>query len=218
LIGRNSPANTLRGQLSVVLSHELLHVWVPNSLSLAGDYDWFFEGFTLYQALRCAVRLGFISFQEYLDTLGRVYDSYLATPERDRLSLVEASRRRWTSGSSLVYDKGMLVAFLYDLKLREAGRNRRSLDDVYQELFRSFPRGRRADGNEVLISLLNQQVGDEQFTRRYVQAPGSIELETILPPYGIEVRDSGRLKRLLVNNAMRIEQRDLLVSLGYRKP
>ena len=218
IVGRNSPANTLLGQLSVVLSHELLHVWVPNSLSLNGDYDWFFEGFTLYQALRCAVRLGFISFQEYLDTLGRVYDSYLATPERDRLSLVEASRRRWTIGSSLVYDKGMLVAFLCDLKLREAGRNGRSLDDVYQELFRSFPKGRRADGNEALISILNQQVGNEQFTGRYIQTSGSIDLETILPLYGIEVRDSGRLKRLLVDDGITNEQRDLLVSLGYRRP
>jgi predicted metalloprotease with PDZ domain len=218
LLGRNSRPKPLLGQLSVVLCHELFHVWVPNALSLDGDYDWFFEGFTLYQALRCAVRLGFIDFQEYLDTLGRVYDSYVASGERDRLSLVEASRRRWTSGSSLVYDKGMLVAFLYDLKLREASKNRRSLDVVYQELFRRFvPIVKRVDGNESLTSLLIEQDGDDQFARRYIELPGLIDLERVLPSYGIQVRNSGHLKRLLVSETLNPRQRTLLESLGYRK-
>jgi predicted metalloprotease with PDZ domain len=130
LLGRKSPPDVLLGRLSVVLTHELFHLWVPGALLLAGDYDWFYEGFTLYQALRAAVRLGFIDFQEYLSTMARVYDSYLATTDRDRLSLIEASQRRWTNSSSLVYDKGMLVAFLFDLGLRNASRNMRSLDDV----------------------------------------------------------------------------------------
>ena len=87
------------------MSHELFHLWVPNSLQLAGDYDWFFEGFTLYQALRTDLRLGLISFNDYLETIARVYDSYLAASDRDALSLIEASERRWTTSSSLVYEK-----------------------------------------------------------------------------------------------------------------
>src|SRR6185503_16916761 len=43
------------GQVRVIFTHELLHLWVPNSLKLEGDYDWFFEGFTLYMALRTAL-------------------------------------------------------------------------------------------------------------------------------------------------------------------
>ena len=93
LLANNSPsAKFSLGQLSVVLCHELFHAWVPNALSLDGNYDWFFEGFTLYQALCGAVRLGLIDFQEYLDTLGRVYDSYLLARESGDLSLLEASR------------------------------------------------------------------------------------------------------------------------------
>ncbi len=217
LLGRNSSRNSLLGQLSVVLSHELFHLWVPNALSLDGDYDWFFEGFTLYQALCTAVRLGFIGFQEYLNTLARVYDSYLAASERDRYSLLEASQRRWTTASSLVYEKGMLVAFLYDLKVRKASQNRRSLDDVYHELFRHFPpSARRADGNESIISTLTHEDGDEQFGKRYIVNPGSIELETFLPEFGISVSDAGGGKRLLVAEALNKEQRGLLGALGYR--
>jgi hypothetical protein len=218
LIGRNSRAKTLLGQLSVVLSHELFHVWVPNGLSLDGDYDWFFEGFTLYQALRCAVRLGFIDFQEYLDTLGRVYDSYLASGERETLSLVEASRRRWTSGSSLVYDKGMLVAFLYDLKARNNSGNRVSLDAVYQELFRRFTAGaQRVDGNESIISVLMHHNSDEHFIKSCIQERGVIDLETSLPAYGIRLASSGRQRHLLITETLTNGQRSLLESLGYRK-
>jgi len=186
-------------------------------LALEGDYDWFYEGFTLYQALCSAVRLGFIDFEEYLNTIGRVFDSYLATLDRDRFSLVEASQRRWTTSASLVYDKGMLVAFLYDLRLRKASKNQHSLDDVYHELFRRFPSGtKQADANESIISALVHEDGDEQFARRYIQGVDAIELETFLPAFGIRVENLGGRKHLLVNEPINKEQRDLLRQLGFR--
>lgn len=218
LLGQNSPPDVLLGRLSIILTHELFHLWVPGTLSLDGNYDWFYEGFTLYQALRSAVRLGFINFQEYLSTLARVYDSYRATNERDRLSLVEASQRRWTLGSSLVYDKGMLVAFLCDLSLRRMSRNRRSLDDAYRELFRQQRfGGTRADGNEAILSLLNREHGSEQFTRNYLSTPGAVGLETELPSYGLMIESSGNRSRLKVRQTLSREQRQLLGSLGYGK-
>ena len=76
-----------------------------------------FEGFTLYTALRTSQELGGIDFKETLNTLGRVYDVYLSHP--DEQSLIEASETRWTNFGSQVSIKGMLVAFLYDLKIRK---------------------------------------------------------------------------------------------------
>ena len=216
LLGRNSPRSALLGKLGVVLTHELFHLWVPNGLSLDGNYDWFFEGFTLYQALRSAVRLGFITFQEYLNTLARVYDSYLTTPERDRLSLIDASQQRWTGATSIVYDKGMLVAFLCDLMLR--GENQRSLDDVYRDLFRRFPESaRRADGNEAIISLLNEELGSNEFAQRYITGRGDMALETLVSPYGLIVETVGGRKRLTVRPDLTRRQRQLLRSLGYNR-
>ena len=81
-----------KGQLEVIFSHEVLHLWVPNALQLRGDYDWFFEGFTLYTALLTALDLKAIDFREYLDTLARVYDSYISYP--NVLSLIEAHHSR----------------------------------------------------------------------------------------------------------------------------
>ena len=116
-VGNKEKGKRVLWRLGIALSHELFHLWVPNSLDLEGDYDWFFEGFTLYQALRTDLRLGLVSFDGYLQTIARLYESYRASPDRDRMSLIEASERRWSSGTSSVYEKGMLVAFMYDLML-----------------------------------------------------------------------------------------------------
>src|SRR5260370_37115968 len=154
-------------QLSVPLTHELFHFWVPNALALEGDYDWFYEGFTVYQAARTAVRLGLLTFPEFLNAIARAYDAYAAAVDHDHWSLVEASKRRWTVGAPSVYSKSMVVAFLYDLKLRHQSHGKHSLDDAYRKMIQDYrspdagsdrvATGRGTDGNE---SAANSLAGD----------------------------------------------------------
>lgn len=217
LLGRNATRKRVLSRLGIVLSHELFHLWVPNSLKLTGDYDWFFEGFTLYQALRMDLRLGLISFADYLETIARVYDSYLASLDRNDLSLLEASERRWTAGASLVYEKGMLVAFIYDLSLRKLSGCRASLDDVYAELFRLAATGQRS-ANETIISLLSEREELKTFARDYVERAGKINLEPILTAYGIQTGTSGTgATRFIPARDPDKTQRNLLGCIGYRK-
>src|SRR5215510_10962877 len=101
LIDPSASFNHWVGQLSVIFTHELLHLWVPNTLQLEGDYDWFFEGFTLYMALRAALELRVINFKGFLVTLAGAYDAYIS--HSDDVSLIQASETRWTSGFNQVY-------------------------------------------------------------------------------------------------------------------
>jgi hypothetical protein len=202
------------GLLSVIFTHELLHLWVPNQLKLEGDYDWFFEGFTLYTALQTALKLKVIDFKEYLDTLARVYDSYLSYD--DDLSLIEASERRWTTPGSLVYDKGMLVAFLYDLKLRKESGGAMTLADRYRELFGGRVAA-NASGNEVIIALLDSPPAMKGFARSYIESRAKLELEQVLPSYGLTLDSSGKQSQLRVNPELNAEQKKLLRSLGLKK-
>lgn len=215
LLGRNASARALLARLGVVLAHELFHLWVPNSLALEGDYDWFFEGFTLYQALLTCVRLKLINFDDYLDTMARVYDSYRSIPDHDRLSLIDASERRWTAFPSFVYDKGMLVAFIHDLRLRELTRNRASGADIYPELFRTRATG-PGNANEVIMSILNRPPGMKQFFERYVQNSGDIALDPTLATYGLRPETKDFRTRILINKELTVEQRGLLRALGYQ--
>jgi predicted metalloprotease with PDZ domain len=162
------------------------------------------------------LRLGFISLDDYLQTIARVYDSYLSSPERDRLSLIEASERRWTTSSSLVYDKGMLVAFIYDMSLRKMSDCQTSLDDVYRDLFRLPATGQR-NANETILGVLTGRGEMKTFAGDYVERAAVVNLDAILPAYGIQlVRDSGATKLTLAHNVNQT-QRKLLSCAGLRR-
>ncbi len=202
-----------KAQLTVIFTHEILHLWVPNSLKLEGDYDWFFEGFTLYTALGTALELRVIDFKEYLNTLGRVYDTYRAHP--DTLSLIEESERRWASAGSQVYVKGMLVAFLYDLMMRKESGGQRTLADSYRDLFS----GRLTDGadaNEAIISVLGSTPVSRDFIKAYVENSTAVDLNKVLPSYGLSVLFTGKGSQLRVEGDLNQDQKQLLRSLGYR--
>jgi predicted metalloprotease with PDZ domain len=203
-------------QLSSPLTHELFHFWLPNGLALDGEYDWFYEGFTLYQALRAGMRLNYFTFQDYLDAIGRAYNAYQSEPKRDALSLPDASRHRWSGANALVYNKGMLVAFLYDLTLRQNSKGRRSLDDVFRELFVNHNSTKvRADGNKAVIEVLIRYEGMSEFVNRYVKEPGAIDLQTMLVPFGLILeRETGRT-RIRVSPKISRAQRALLKKFGY---
>ena len=202
-------------RLGILLSHELFHLWVPNSLTLAGDYDWFFEGFTLYLALLTDVRLGLISFDDYLETIGRVYRSYLLSPDADRLSLIEASERRWTSSPSLVYDKGLLVAFIYDLMIRSRTNCKSSLSDVYRELFRSQSTG-QGNANETIIRLLSERAEMGAFVKEHVEGRGKLDFDSQFSSYGLLVNTNDARPRLSVGDSLDRAQRELLVCMGHK--
>jgi predicted metalloprotease with PDZ domain len=213
LIDPNATFETWVGQLGVIFTHELFHLWVPNSLKLDGDYDWFFEGFTMYVALRTALELKLINFKEYLDTLARVYDAYLSYT--DDASLIEASERRWTTPGSFIYDKGMLVAFLFDLTLRKESGGKTTLTDKYRALF--TPRvAEHANGNDVIIGLLGSSPAAKELTKSYIENGTKLELEHLLSPYGFSLDSSGSSSQLRVRQDINAEQKQLLQSLGYR--
>lgn len=227
LIGKLPSKVAALAQLSVPLTHEFLHFWVPNGLSLAGDYDWFYEGFTVYQAARIAVRLDLLTFQEFLNAIGGAYDGYSLALDRDRWSLVEASKRRWTAGESSVYSKSMVIAFLYDLNLRSKSHNKHSLDDVYRSIFRGYRsengdgrgvgsgRGQGSDGSEVVLKALSGYSGMQDFGSAFVSNPAAINLSDQLAPFGFRVEAFGLRTRISVNESLTRQQRDLLHDLGY---
>jgi hypothetical protein len=201
-----------KGQLAIIFTHEVLHLWVPNALRLHGDYVWFFEGFTLYTALLTALDLKAINFREYLDTLARVYDSYVSYP--NILSLIEASERRWTHPWPVVYDKGMLVAFLYDLVLRKESGGKTTLASCYRELFTPGA-GDRVDGNEVIIRMLSPTPAAAELATSYISGNKDLELDRYLASYGLILDTSGKNSRLMVGNRLDENQKRLLKSLGY---
>lgn len=214
LLDQRGERRQMLARLGVILTHEVFHLWVPNALRLSGDYDWFFEGFTVYQALRTAKKVGLIDFAEYLRTLARAYESYRGSLENNHISLIEMSRRRWSSPRS-IYSKGMLVAFLYHLQILAASNAKTTGEAIYRDLFQGrFSEDR--DGNEVIISLLNSGPGMEAFSNRFVAGADDLNMKMLLEPFGIEVQQTSQETRFLVAPSLDASQRKVLRTLGYR--
>ncbi len=209
-------------QLGNALTHETFHLWIPNGVALSGDYDWFYEGFTMYQAARAAVRLEFISWPEFLNAIARAHDGSAAVATTQPLSLIDASKQRWTTGSASVYSKAMVAAFIYDLSLRSETGGKRSLDDVYRKIFREHSRRApvkqaEADGNAVAMEALRTELSSPDFVNRFVSAPVSIDLAKELAPFGLRVEKMVRT-HISVSDNITKRQRDLLKQLGYNEP
>jgi predicted metalloprotease with PDZ domain len=219
LLSGRTPAKTAAlAQICVPLTHELMHLWVPNALALDGEYDWFYEGFTLYQAMRVGMRLEYLTFQDYLNALGHAFDNYKSARGAEEVSLLEASKRRWVGASALVYNKGMLVAFLYDLTLRSQSSGKLSLDDVYRELFRRSKLVKeRRDGNAAVTEVLGSMGGMQDFTERYVQKAFDLNLQSAIQPFGLQVEMGGVRTRIAVVTSPGRAQRKLLGGLGYNE-
>lgn len=223
LLGRVPSKTAALIRLSTPLTHELLHLWVPNGLALKGNYYWFSEGFTVYQAARTAMRLDMLTFAEFLNAIAGAYDGYLSAVDRDKWSLVDAAERRWTVGESSVYSKSLLIAFLFDLKLRNQSRGKRSLDDIYRQLCRRFCSTRvdsatlsnEIEGNEAILSLLGSEPSGVEFVNTFIRTPVQIDLAKELGPFGLHVETIGPRTRIEVDSQLTRQQRDLLRQLGY---
>ncbi|MBA3320707.1 MAG: hypothetical protein H0T45_04570 [Pyrinomonadaceae bacterium] len=217
LLSGKLPAKTAAlSSLSLALVHELFHLWVPNGLALSGSYDWFYEGFTLYQATRVGVKLGYLSFQEYLGALARAYDNFAAQAGSRSESLVEASRQRWRGAEILVYNKGFVVALLCDLAIRRRHESSRTLDDVYRELFRQQRvEGSGSDGTLAAQRALTRFIGDASLVSRFLNKSEQFDLSAELAPYGLTVERAGTRTSIRASLTLKTAQYDFLKQLGY---
>ncbi len=151
---------TSNGEASVItrtLAHEGLHTWIPARLGGVSrtneieDY-WLSEGFTDFYTGRVLVRQGLWTPTEFAEDFNRTLREYAQSPERSapNARIVEAF---WTSQAvqQLPYQRGRLLATLWDARLRAAGH---SFDDVLNELRRRAQMGDDATAAEMLPAIM----------------------------------------------------------------
>ncbi len=114
------------------LGHEVFHIW--NGLTalqaFSGHEHWFVEGVTDYYSDMASLHLGYLTEREYLNRIERACESYLSVSNEYAISDARDTR--------LSYDGGRLVAFALDLEIREQKKNRKSLDNVMQLMYKQF--------------------------------------------------------------------------------
>lgn len=194
------------------LRHEIFHFWVPNGVSLQGEYDWFYEGFALYQSLKLGVAVNRITFDDMLDTLTRAYAIDVG---RTPVSLVEASQTRWKGNGDIIYARGMLVAFLSDLALLQSSKGKFSTDDLLRWFYSEFNKGKVADASAQVFRTFYWHKELRPFIDRYIDGAETLDLNALLGAAGLEAEQAGNVINFTVKQKLSGRQKKLLNKLGY---
>ncbi|MEZ5346695.1 MAG: hypothetical protein R2681_14175 [Pyrinomonadaceae bacterium] len=198
------------------LRHELLHLWIPNSLNLTGDYAWFYEGFVVYQALKSGVWLGQIRFTDFLDTLNRAKD--LNERRENRTPLLEISKNRWSEVGSSVYARGMLVGFLCDLALLRSSRNKSDISDLFTRLLTN--NGKSSEPEKAADSLINLFSGYPELVRvtgDHLISDKDIYWTGHLAETGLEIDQASGTGKIVIRSKLNGREKALLNKLGYNR-
>jgi predicted metalloprotease with PDZ domain len=199
-VGRFRDARGLIG----LAAHEYFHAWNVKQIhpEALGPFDytqkvrtralWFAEGVTEYYAWVLPRMAGLTTEQDFLNEAAGSIQSLQRTDARRRVSAEEASLKSWEGGSMgfgglSYYLKGSLLGLLFDIELRAATDNARSLDDVMRFLEREYGRKNRGYEEDSILRALNT-VGGRDFSDlydRYVRGTEEIPWNDILKEAGL---------------------------------
>ena len=199
--------------LSNITSHEVFHAWnvkrmrpaemVPYGYAAMQPTTllWISEGFTNYYADLSEVRGGSLDSTEFLEnTMGHI-QTIANTPA---VSVEDASLSVWINPQDgtdyIYYDKGSIIGLLLDIQIRDGSDNRRSLDDVMRELYRTtFGTGGRGFTNDQFWAAVARAAGRPltSFYEAYVDGRATLPFDTILPLAGMRlVTQTTRVPRM----------------------
>ncbi|MGH7526628.1 MAG: hypothetical protein ACREMX_07975 [Gemmatimonadales bacterium] len=199
--------------LASITAHEIFHAWNVKRLRPADlwPYDyarpqpttwlWVSEGITDYYSDLAMVRGGVINSAQFLGLTGSKMGE---TAEAPATALEDASLSTWIEPANgtqyLYYPKGSLAGFMLDILIRDGSDNRRSLDDVMRELYRTvYKQGRGFTGAEWWRAVTKAAGGRSfaDFSARYVDGREPYPWGQMLPLAGMRTAtDTVREPRL----------------------
>lgn len=180
---------SLYKELLGVSSHELYHTWNVKTIRPAEmqPYDftkenysplgYLCEGVTTYMGDLFLYKSGVFNLEQYLNEMNGQLQRHFDNHGRFHYSVAESSFDTWLDGYQLgapgrkvsIYTEGCLLAFITDVKLLEATKNKNGLDEVMKRLF--FQYGLKGKGVT------------EQVYKETVEAVGMFSFDTIFNDY-----------------------------------
>lgn len=149
---------SLYKELLGVSSHELYHTWNVKALrpEVMLPYDfkkenyselgYIYEGITTYMGDLFLLKSGVFSLEQYLNEFNNQLQKHFDNPARFNYSVAQSSFDTWLDGyvpgapgrKVSIYTEGCLLAFVTDVKIRQATQNKYGLDEVMKRLYFDF--------------------------------------------------------------------------------
>jgi predicted metalloprotease with PDZ domain len=180
------PSGANRAIWGNTIAHEVFHTW--NGWGLRGaDYagsQWFQEGFTEYAANVALVVGGIVTREEFLGTLGEHL--------RKRAALTTSQENTGGRKGPPLYSAGALVAFDWDVRIRHATGDAKSVWDVLRALWERTGGGARPFGWTDLEAALSQtaELDWDGYRRDHIAGVEPAPLEETFARVGVLVSAS----------------------------
>ncbi|MCI0448964.1 MAG: PDZ domain-containing protein [Chlorobi bacterium] len=195
-----------------LVSHEFFHTWNVKQLKPKGltpyDYSkenytselWIAEGGTSYYDGLMLVRTGQMKAEDFYKEVARGVEDERRRPGNRIQSVAESSFDAWVkfwkrtpnayNSESDYYGKGSYVCLVLDLEIRNASKNRHSLDDVFKAMYERFPLDVKGYTNEDFQKTSEEFAGVslQQFFDDYVYGTKPIEWEKYLSYAGLKLK------------------------------
>lgn len=220
-----------------LVAHEFFHLWNVKRIrpDVLGPFDysnenytrllWVAEGITSYYENVLLLRAGIISDREFRTAKATMIQQLQDRPGRFETSLEEASFDAWIkyyrpdenslNNQISYYDKGDIVGFLLDVKIRTASGGAKSLDDVFRYLYAEFYKKNRnyspADFQKAAEMMAGVPLDD--FFARYVRGRDELDYDSILGGIGLQLNENRGRETAYLGANLR-EQGDRLTISG----
>ena len=202
-----------------ITAHEMIHAWNVKRLRPADmvpyryaapqptTWLWVSEGITDYYADVVLARAGVVDTTGFVILTQGKIDEVGATPP---VALEDASLSTWihpTDGTGYIYyQKGSLAGLLLDIMIRDASDNKKSLDDVFRDLYQSaYKQKWTGFTSEQWWAAVSRAAGGksfEDFNAKYIDGREPFPYPTVLPLGGFRLQvDTIREPRLGVSSA-----------------
>jgi predicted metalloprotease with PDZ domain len=189
--------------LASITDHEIFHAWNVKRLRPADlwpyDYGepqetpwlWVSEGITDYYADLALMRGGVVDSAGFL---GLTAEKMAQIADAPATALEDASLSTWIAPADgtqyQYYPKGSLAGLMLDVLIRDGSDNRRSLDDVMRELYRSAYKKGRGFTSADWWPAVSRAAGGRSFTEfntRYIDGREPFPWSDVLPRAGLRV-------------------------------
>lgn len=159
-----------------LITHEHFHIWNNDYLKDAGDkqegyYKWLSEGFTDYYSLLTLYREGIIDAKTFTAQINQTILKYQRNPAALSATSQVLAENYWKSRdyNRLPYQKGAVIALLFDLQIRKQTSGRKNIDDFMRLLIKNaVPLKGYTD--KIVLETLNTITGsnNQKFYDEYV--------------------------------------------------
>ena len=149
-----------------------------------------------------------------LEEMSYEFQFYSNNPLRNKLSLVDLSPEKFANPASyeLIYHKGTLVAWLYDLELRTQTEGRKNVLTVMRDLFQAYGNNQQEIGNREILEALGKAAKLDSLINDYINGTKEIDLAERLKKYGFSVE--GNVTKLSIKPKWSKKQQALIEGLS----